>query len=201
MYNSNIPDKQEIPSSKQLLKSTMLAAIVAVVLLVCVVMPAEYGIDPTGAGKVIGLQRMGEIKVSLAREEAADRAQDKETLDQSATTTTEAKAVPTQQNHEMQVVLAPDEGTEIKLAMAEGGTVKYEWWTDGGKATFDAHADSKALAIDYHSYSKGSEEKMAGSLEAAFDGSHGWYWRNRTSEPLTITLKTDGMYSTIRHMK
>ncbi|MDQ8150624.1 MAG: transmembrane anchor protein, partial [Gemmatimonadota bacterium] len=54
MYNTNIPIDRELPSSKKLLKSTILAAATAAVLLVTVVMPAEYGIDPTGLGKIIG---------------------------------------------------------------------------------------------------------------------------------------------------
>ena len=59
MYNTNIPIDRELPSSKKLLKSTVLAAATAAVLLVTVVMPAEYGIDPTGIGKIIGLTSMG----------------------------------------------------------------------------------------------------------------------------------------------
>ena len=85
--------------------------------------------------------------------------------------------------------------------MSEGSTVQYEWSTDGGKENFDVHADAKELDIDYHNYSKGSEQKMEGSIEAAFDGSHGWFWRNRTTEQMTITLKTSGEYTNIKHMK
>lgn len=36
--------------------------------------------------------------------------------------------------------------------------------------------------------------KEEATIEAAFDGHHGWFWRNRSGEPLTITLQTDGPY-------
>lgn len=72
MYNSNIPQNQEVPSTASLIKSTVIAALVAGVLLVTVVMPSEYGIDPTGIGKALGLTEMGDIKTSLAEEAAAD---------------------------------------------------------------------------------------------------------------------------------
>lgn len=72
MYNANIPSSEELPSTSKLIKSTILAAIGAGVLLVTVVMPSEYGIDPTGVGKLLGLTEMGEIKTSLAEEAAAD---------------------------------------------------------------------------------------------------------------------------------
>jgi hypothetical protein len=67
---------QRTPDSKRLLRSTLIAAVVAGILLVTVVLPAEYGIDPTRIGRVLGLTQMGEIKVRLAREVAADQAAD-----------------------------------------------------------------------------------------------------------------------------
>ncbi|MFW9616762.1 MAG: transmembrane anchor protein, partial [Aquabacterium sp.] len=74
MYNSDTPLRAELPSSKQLVRSTILAAISAVVLLVAVVLPAEYGIDPTGIGRVLRMTEMGDIKQQLAAEAAADAA-------------------------------------------------------------------------------------------------------------------------------
>jgi hypothetical protein len=201
MHNSNIPSSQELPSSAKLLKSTIIAAITAVVILVTIVMPAEYGIDPTGVGKVLGLKRMGEIKVSLAKEAELDADPNQSTSGLSAaeleqpTVVEKASALNT---HEMTVTLAPDEGREIKVTMPKGAAVDYAWETSGGKANFDVHGDSKALSIDYHNYYKGSEQMREGTLIAAFDGSHGWYWRNRTREPLTITLKTSGDYTEIK---
>ena len=66
MYNSQIPSSNELPSSSKLIKSTIIAIIVAVVLTVTVVFPAEYGKDPIGIGSLLGLTNMGEIKQSLA---------------------------------------------------------------------------------------------------------------------------------------
>jgi hypothetical protein len=205
MYNTNIPSDREVPSTTKLIKSTILAAVAAGVLLVTVVMPSEYGIDPTGAGKVLGLKRMGEIKASLAAEAAADTVNDVQAAtaaiqveDTTRKQQIAAQAISAIQNHQMSVTLAPDEGTEIKVAMTKGAKVDYVWETNGGKANFDVHADSKALKINYHNYSKGADVKQEGTLVAAFDGSHGWFWRNRTQQPLTITLKTNGEYSSIK---
>lgn len=208
MYNANIPSDQAVPSTGKLIKSTILAAVAAGILLVTVVMPAEYGIDPTGIGKATGLKRMGEIKVSLAKEAAADRIKDMAASPQAEPVETKPEiavsapaAAASTLNHEMQVTLAPDEGTEIKVTMTEGSKVQYSWQTNGEKANFDTHGDSKKLKINYHSYNKGSEQKSEGVLEAAFDGDHGWFWRNRSSEPMTIILKTNGEYSDIKHFK
>ncbi len=208
MYNSNIPSERELPSTAKLIKSTIIAIVTALVLLVTVVMPSEYGIDPIGFGEITGLKRMGEIKVSLAEEAAADS----EKQDQIAEISEEPAAVVSKvepevaivknegltQNHEITFTLAPDEGTEVKVTMTKGSKVTYNWKTDGGKANFDVHGDSESLKINYHSYYKGSDVMREGILEAAFDGNHGWFWRNRTKEPLTMTIKTNGEYSEIK---
>ena len=71
MYNTDLPTRAELPSTGKLLRSTGVAALVAAGLLVTTILPAEYGIDPTGVGRALGLTGMGEIKVALAAESQA----------------------------------------------------------------------------------------------------------------------------------
>jgi hypothetical protein len=59
-----------VAASSGLLKSTMLAALIAGAILTTVVLPAEYGVDPTRVGAMLGLKEMGEIKMRLAKEDA-----------------------------------------------------------------------------------------------------------------------------------
>ena len=211
MKNDNMLSNNELPSIGKLFKSTILAVFVAAVILITVVLPAEYGIDPTGIGNLIGLVKMGEIKVSLAQEAASERAIEKKQKSesgnklQSATIPVAEDIAPESdvnvKSDQMTITLKQNEGKEIKLAMKKGEKVNYTWWTDKGRANFDVHADSKALEISYHNYEKGSLEKSEGVLEAAFDGSHGWFWRNRTSETMTVTLQVSGNYSEIKQVK
>src|SRR5688572_10939565 len=77
MYNSDIPTRAELPSTRQLIKSTIIALVSAVVILVIIVLPAEYAIDPTGIGRMLKLTEMGEIKQQLAMEAEADRRKDR----------------------------------------------------------------------------------------------------------------------------
>lgn len=211
MNNSNLPSNTELPSIGKLIKSTVLAILIAALILVTVVLPAEYGLDPTGIGEVIGLLKMGEIKASLAQEAAADRATAQtEPLNvvnnSKSDPPTGSETIPVQSNDnarsdEVTFSLSPNEGTEIKLTMNEGDRVDFAWWTSGGRANFDTHADSKELEINYHGYGKGSAERSEGVLKAAFDGNHGWFWRNRTSETMTVTLQVSGDYSDVVRMK
>jgi hypothetical protein len=66
----------------------------------------------------------------------------------------------------------------------------------------DTHGEPHSNPNATTSYSKGpGVEKDEGTLTAAFDGSHGWFWRNRTDKPITVTLKTQGDYAEIKRMK
>ena len=50
-------------------------------------------------------------------------------------------------------------------------------------------------------YGKGRESTgEQGELVAAFDGSHGWFWRNRSGAPVTITLRTEGAYGEVKRV-
>jgi hypothetical protein len=48
--------------------------LVAIFVLVAAVLPAEFGIDPTGLGRVTGLKEMGVFKVEADSQFAADAA-------------------------------------------------------------------------------------------------------------------------------
>jgi len=76
--------------------------------------------------------------------------------------------------------------------------VTYEWSTDGAAVNFDLHAD--APGIDYHRYERGSTAQASGELKAAFTGMHGWFWRNRSGKPATITLRVRGDYVAVRRV-
>lgn len=76
MYNTDIPARAELPTSARLIRSTAIAAAAATVILVTIVLPSEYAVDPTGIGRVLGLTDMGKIKVQLAAEAKADAEKD-----------------------------------------------------------------------------------------------------------------------------
>ncbi|MDI6623748.1 MAG: transmembrane anchor protein [Brevundimonas sp.] len=204
MYNANKPDASELPSTGRLLKSTGIAVVIASALLVTVVLPAEYGVDPTRVGSLLGLTEMGRIKMQLAAEAkseetaalpAAAPAPQASAAPSAAPATAEAPATRTD---ETVLTLAPDQGAEIKLVMAEGASVRYVWSSSGGRINYDIHADRPGTP--YHGYGKGSSQREEGELVAVFTGSHGWFWRNRTGEPVTITLRTEGAYSEVKRV-
>ena len=201
MFNAEKPSLEELPSSAQLIRSTAIAAASAVAILVTVVLPAEYNIDPTGIGGVLGLAEMGEIKTQLAEEAEADRLMELEAEEQSslmndifglfvgAAHAQEAEVW----RDEITFTLAPGDSAEWKLVMEEGQTVEYRMLVEGGRVNFDMHGHGGGNSITYEK-GRGSTGDE-GEIVAAFDGEHGWFWRNRDSADVTVTVRVRGEYA------
>ncbi len=211
MFNNQMPSADDLPTSRQLLHSTVIALGVALLLLVTVVMPAEYAVDPTGMGRLLGLTQMGEVKQAIAQENAATDAVSPQPAvpempaQSSASAAAQAPAdAPSSaaRQDEMSITLQPGQGAEVKLEMRQGALVQYLWTANGGKVNYDTHGDPYGAPRDfYHGYGKGKQtEKDEGVLTAAFDGKHGWFWRNRGDAPVTVTLRVNGDYIDIKRV-
>lgn len=206
MYNSDIPTRAELPSSRQLIKSTIIAIIAALVILVTIVLPSEYAIDPTGVGKMLNLTEMGEIKQQLHEEAEADRQMEvekPETSKQSSSildslfglilSSAYAQSTDQKWTDEYTYTLERGEGIELKLVMKEGAEAEFLWVTEGGVLNYDLHGDGSGKNI---SYEKGrATPTKEGVLKAAFTGNHGWFWRNRDKQKVTVKLFVRGAYS------
>tara|TARA_R110001599_G_scaffold71777_2_gene199887 strand:+ start:35959 stop:36624 length:666 start_codon:yes stop_codon:yes gene_type:complete len=214
MYNEDIPTRAELPTSRQLIRSSIIAFVSAIAILATVILPAEYAIDPTGIGGALGLGEMGEIKMQLAQEAEQDRLKGQQNQ---PSPQSEQKIEPKQQSNlfdsaiaflfvssavaqsaisdwrdEISISLAPGQGAEVKLVMKEGANAQFSWKVEGGKANFDLHGDGGGKSISYEKGRGVPEDE--GTLKASFDGNHGWFWRNRGKQDITVILKVKGDY-------
>jgi hypothetical protein len=207
MYNSDIPTRAELPSTAQLIKSTFLAFVAAIIILVTIVLPSEYAVDPTGVGKLLNLTEMGEIKQQLKAEAEADL---QSSMSEDATgrarslidglfgllvSPAQAQTAAPEWTDERTLTLVPGQGIEIKLVMEEGAEVEFRWIAEGGVLNYDLHGDGSGKNV---SYEKGrGVPGQDGVLRAEFTGNHGWFWRNRDKQDVTLTLSVRGAYSEI----
>lgn len=213
MHNAQKPNLDDLPTARRLWRSTAIAAGAAALILVTVVWPSEYGLDPTGIGGALGLAEMGEIKTQLAAEAEADRLMMEGTVEPQSSLqpglldaifgaivgtahAQEAPAAAAAWTNEITFSLDPGQGIEIKLVMEEGAIAPFEWVVAGGAVNFDLHGDGSGNEISYEK-GRGVPED-AGELTAAFTGNHGWFWRNRGDAPVSVTLRVAGAYSEIK---
>lgn len=171
---------------QRVLRATAIAAGAALVLLVVAVLPAEYGIDPLGTGRALGLTALA----STEEEESA-----------AANTLEEVRpGVNTAQSRALvqdtfTVELRPFEGVEYKYRVEQGGALVYNW-TASTDVGFDFHGEPDGAPARYsESYGKGTARSAQGSFLAPTSGVHGWFWENTGSGRVTITLTTSGFYS------
>ena len=195
MFNTHKPSENDLPTSSQLLKSTMVAICVGCALLILFVLPAEYGTDPTGVGELLGLKKMGEIKTRLKQDFLKENDGAKDELMVESETGKENQDV-------MEFVIAPNEAIEIKLEMKKGSIAKYKWTTQNGGLNYNLHGDGHKGSQNSIIYKKGRMTSFdSGEFKSEFDGHHGWFWRNRNNESVTVTLETIGDYILIKQIK
>ena len=243
-----------------LVRSSLIASAAAIGVLTLFYLPAEYGIDATGLGGVLGLTEMGQIKQQLYAEAAGEdaaaassaqfdpvmherlgvieaqlaaiaaaigadtlvpvapatalapvpepgpvtaavappaEAAAPEPAASEAVTAAVAEAAATPGwRDEVSYTLAAGEGIEVKLVMDEGETARFEWTANGAVVNYDTHGDGGGNKVSYET-GRGVPDQT-GELTAAFTGNHGWFWRNRTEAPLTVTLRTAGDYAEMK---
>jgi len=96
------------------------------------------------------------------------------------------------------IELDTDAVTEYKALMRQGDSIVFRWSSDGGEAYYDFHAHDAAFGDEFFTrYAEGEGTGDAGSIVAAYDGQHGWFWLNIEGAPITITLEVMGFYDEI----
>lgn len=202
------------PPIKRLLKATAIAIITASLLLITIVLPAEYSIDPTGIGAKLGLNKLGDAATTAALAVSKEAAPEKQKVVESSTSSEEkldAVGQPIKPiddtvvtKHEgdfrtetMTVTIAPSKGVEIKTKMKAGDSFVFYWEANGGEVASDMHGDKlNAADGEYTSYWIDTPRASAsGAFTAAFEGKHGWYWLNRGDKPVILTVKVSGFQS------
>lgn len=191
---------------KELFRGMLAAAAVAGVLLVTAVLPAEYGIDPTGIGRALGLTALHHpAPVATAAAAPAVPAPSKpgstvHAKGEERTLTIASSQATAYRADVLEIVLPPKKGLEVKTTLAKGATLIYSWSTKGGEiVNHDFHGEPVNAGNDeFESFilEKGVKESR-GSLIAPFSGIHGWYWKNLSDQPVTIVLNASGFYSDI----
>jgi hypothetical protein len=198
---------EHLAPQKNLWPGIGLAAVIAAVMLVLFVLPAEYGIDVTGVGKALGLT---DLATSTRTIEITDVTGGNENITQVEIPDTgdpvplpnpavyQNESAPPQ-TRTLQVVIPAEGETEVKVKMQTGKVIVFSWQTDQGDVYVDYHGHDPAISPDfwvrYNEQQEGAGNN--GSLTAPFAGEHGWFWLNYNEFPVTITLTVTGYFDDI----
>lgn len=210
MTEKNQTNKVEALAGPTMLKVTITTIIGALILLVLIVLPAEYSIDLTGFGKITGLNKLsGEPTETI---EITDIIGGNEVIREveipmfGEPTPLPNPSVFQDQAEEalsmsMIIELGAFEQTEIKTVLDEGKVIVYSWEVeDDINVYFDFHGHEESFGPDFYVRYKERQEglsKSSGSLTAPFYGEHGWLFLNINEQPVSITLNVTGYYNDI----
>ncbi|MEH6626496.1 MAG: hypothetical protein V7739_08625 [Motiliproteus sp.] len=180
-----------LPSPVNLVKATLTALLLAGALLVTAVLPAEYGIDPTGIGARVGLLVLNQ-SAAVELETGAGLVSDSSG---SGVSSPVWKTTASFRSDSKTVTLQPNQGVELKAVMNAGEKLVFSWQVESGSVSFDMHGEKVNAGKEFTSYWQGENQSSAsGEFEAPFEGTHGWYWQNKGTKPVTISLVTSGFY-------
>jgi hypothetical protein len=212
------------PSRGRIIKATVIALVVAAVLLIVAVLPAEYGIDPIGTGKALHLTDLAKADAAKPTTKAAEKPTEADppkageasntiipVLEPAAdggTPKVKGAFIPQPKGYKIdsrELKLQPGEGLEIKYNMKKGGGLIYSW-TASDKVLFEFHGEPNVKPAGkegtdyYETYEIDDQvgrDQSHGTFIAPTSGIHGWFWQNMTAHPVTIKLVSAGFYDWI----
>jgi len=159
-------------SSRSVWLTTLISILTAAIGLILFVLPAEFGIDPTGAGRAMGISKMSGYQVSALIGETS-----------------------AYQHDYAEFPLAPFESVEYKYHLAAGQAMVYSWQAEG-EVVYDFHSEEEGSdPEDAVSFSVGRSAAQHGTYVAPYGGIHGWFWENRTQRDLVVRVATSGYFS------
>jgi hypothetical protein len=176
----------EVPAKGAIVKATLIAFAVAMVLLFVAVLPAEYGIDPLRTGKLLRLTGISETDTN-----AGGRA----TPVKAGLYTLEPGTYKVDSED---IGLQPGEGFEIKYHMQKGASIVFAWKADGPvQFEFHGEPDKKPKPDYFESYlldDKIGKDHFYGSFIAPTTGVHGWFWQNKEKKIVRMHLSVSGFF-------
>lgn len=195
----------------RLLQSLLIAVLVALILFVVAIGPAECGIDPLGFGKLMGIKpHTHEHSHDHEHAQPTATKHPHRLLKMEQAGSKSDVAIPKEVNNaapkkqfeerydEIIVEVPPKRGIEYKVDMLKYGKLKYDWKTEGADVFFDFHGEVKEenppKNCFYETYTLAYSDNMVGTLTAPFEGKHGWYFKNLGNRTEKITLRLKGEY-------
>jgi len=183
------PDVARVAARERIALVTGVALLIAGLILVGAVLPAEFGVDPLGIGRRLGLLAIGEVQKQLTAFEATRAAG-------AGSVPTIAPQEHAYQHETVEFKVGPRDSIEYKYRLDKGEALLYSWKATG-PVNEELHAEPDGAPAGYaESFEKKNGVVTAsGTLTAPFSGIHGWYWENIGDVEVTVTLSAAGFYN------
>jgi hypothetical protein len=171
------------PSGVAIARASLVALAVAVALLITVVLPVEYGVDPLGTGRALGLLELAQAELTPVTPRAGGPL---------------ASQIGGYRVDRRQLTVPSLGSVEFKYRLPAGAAMIYSWQATA-PIDFDFHTEPAGQpASASETFERGEAEQKTGSYTAPYDGIHGWYWENLYDTDVTVTLDAVGFFTEAR---
>ena len=177
-------------SSRQIAIASFCALVVAAIVLVAAVLPAEFGKDPLGTGKALGLLALYDADANPSKLPGPAQPEHASAASRPREYHVDSRALP----------LGPGQSFEFKYRLDKGSGMVYAW-TANARLKYEFHGEPSDRALQVQSYEKSEGDFASGTLTAPFTGIHGWYWENTSNAPVTISLTSAGFFTTAEEFR
>ena len=159
------------PSLRRIGWSVASAFAAAALVVVAIILPAEYNLDPLGTGRLLNLPYFGVDQDDPVLRETAQYRVDS-----------------------VEFELTPFESVEYKYGLAKDQALIFAWQATG-EVVSDLHSEPAIGPPGYaESFDQTRAASASGTYIAPFTGLHGWFWENRSQANATVRLQTAGYY-------
>lgn len=184
-------------SRRRLLAATVTTLALAVLVVLAFVLPAEYGRDPLGVGRLTGVARLWAPADEMvdARSSSGPLAREFEQAYRSDVVEIPLGGFLTgAQNSEL----------EYKVRTRKGAALVYAWEVTGVRDPrdfrFDQHGHTTPAPgqpMQVVTFRQGSGLRQQGTVTAPFDGIQGWQFSNAGDGSVVVRLRLSGFYDLV----
>ncbi|MFT6434146.1 MAG: hypothetical protein ACJAVI_002194 [Candidatus Azotimanducaceae bacterium] len=193
---SNLQNLNLKISNRQLIIRGGIALLTASLLLIVIILPAEYNLDPTGIGSSLGIKGLSIV----APTEPISLTASPNLSTKTSSLEIHNEITPPLKFIDIDLTLEPYGQVEFKLKMLEKSTVAYTWQSAEGEVYADLHghtivangSEEEEIVVRYMETQQGNGE--SGNFIAPFGGDHGWYFLSLETHPIIVNVRISGHF-------
>jgi hypothetical protein len=187
-------------TKEKVLKNVKYTAIWAIIILITIVLPTEYGIDPLGFWKMTWLNKLAPNYQEENLESNIDI--EEKVVEANSIQVEEIISIKKEKSYDYQTIektytLNAKANTEIKFKMYKWSEMTFDW-ESSELVYFDQHWEPTTQEwkefLPYKTVKEWKQMSDNWNLVAEFTWTHGWYWRNLSNNKATIKLILKGNF-------
>ena len=184
-------------STGTLIMVSVITALITAMLLLGYVVPVYYGVDPAGWGAKLGISTPQTQPETLAVTNKLKPSLQATAPAVNQATTPQADDSLAVRQDTVELVIPSKQSLDYRLAMERDYDLEYHWTANGKTVYTELRGEPGDGKQPGKTFAKLTSATGKGFFIIPFNGHFGWYWQNKSDQPVTIRLHTKGKYQVV----